>query len=118
MPGLTPRAIVEMFDILKTMTNFQIKLRCYMVELYLSQLRDLLLPPGEQHRDLDIKESSTGMVVIQGVTEVEIESVSQAEAIFEEGLSHRKTRKTAMNEASSRSHLIFSIIVDSTNVNT
>ena len=58
------------------------------------------------------------MVVIQGVTEVEIESIEQAEAIFEEGLSHRKTRKTAMNEASSRSHLIFSIIVDSTNVNT
>jgi hypothetical protein len=46
MPGLTPRAIIEMFDILKTMNNFQIKLRCYMVELYLQQLRDLLLPAG------------------------------------------------------------------------
>ena len=118
MPGLTPRSIVEMFDILKTMNNFQIKLRCYMVELYLAQLRDLLLPPGEKQKDLEIKESATGMVVIQGVTEVEIESVAQAEAIFEEGLSHRKTRKTEMNEESSRSHLIFSIVVDSTNVNT
>lgn len=46
MPGLTPRAIVEMFDILKTMNNFDIKLKCYMVELYLNHLRDLLLPPG------------------------------------------------------------------------
>ena len=58
------------------------------------------------------------MVVIQGVTEVEIETVQQAEQIFEEGMSHRKTRKTAMNEASSRSHLIFSILIDSLNTNT
>ena len=58
------------------------------------------------------------MVVIQGVTEVEIESISQAEQIFDEGLSHRKTRKTEMNEASSRSHLVYSIVVDSTNINT
>ena len=36
MPGLTPRAIVEMFEILKTMSNFDIKLKCYMVELYLN----------------------------------------------------------------------------------
>lgn len=43
MPGLTPRSIVEMFEILKTMNNFNTRLRCYMVELYLSQLRDLLL---------------------------------------------------------------------------
>ena len=89
-----------------------------MVELYLNALRDLLLPPGANRPELEIKESATGMVVIQGVNEVEIESVSQAEQIFDEGLSHRKTRATAMNEASSRSHLIYSIVVDSTNINT
>ena len=46
-PGLTPRAIVHMFDIIREMSNFRIKLKCYMVELYLNNLRDLLLPPGE-----------------------------------------------------------------------
>lgn len=40
------------------------------------------------------------------------------ENIFEEGLSHRATRKTKMNEASSRSHLIFAIIIDATNLST
>lgn len=118
MPGLTPRAIVEMFEILKTMSNFDIKLKCYMVELYLDSLRDLLKPKKEEERVLDIKESTNGMVVIHGVTEVELNSISQTEHIFEDGLAGRKTRKTNMNDASSRSHLIFSIIVDSTNVNT
>ena len=79
MPGLTPRAIVEMFEILKTMTNYDIKLKCYMVELYLNGLRDLLLPHGHEVMELDIKESPSGMVVIQNVTEVELTSISQTE---------------------------------------
>jgi len=46
-----------------------------MVELYLNHLRDLLLPPGEPVKDLDIKEAA-GKVVIHGVTEIEIMSVA------------------------------------------
>ena len=52
------------------------------------------------------------------MTEVDIEDVAQAEEIFEMGLSGRKVRKTAMNAESSRSHLIFAIKIESTNVNT
>jgi len=62
-PGLTPRAIVRMFDIIREMTNFRIKLKCYMVELYLNNLRDLLLPPGEPVKELEIKELAGKTVV-------------------------------------------------------
>ncbi len=62
-PGLTPRAIVKMFDIIREMTNFRVKLKCYMVELYLSQLRDLLLPPHEEVKELEIKEQAGKVVV-------------------------------------------------------
>ena len=79
MPGLTPRAIVEMFEVLKTMTNFDIKLKCYMVELYLNQLKDLLLPRGNPEKELEVKDTPSGMVVINGVTEVELTSISQTE---------------------------------------
>lgn len=79
MPGLTPRAIVEMFEVLKTMTNFDIKLKCYMVELYLNQLKDLLLPRGNPEKELEVKDTPSGMVVINGVTEVDLTSISQTE---------------------------------------
>lgn len=46
-----------------------------MVELYLSNLRDLLLPPHEPVKELEIKEQA-GKVVVQGATEVEIVSVA------------------------------------------
>jgi len=52
------------------------------------------------------------------VTEIPLDNVAQTEQVFEEGLSHRMVRKTKMNEASSRSHLVFSIIIDATNTST
>jgi hypothetical protein len=65
-----------MFETLKTMTNFDIKLKCYMVELYLNHLKDLLLPKGSVERELEVKDTPSGMVVINGVTEVDLTSIS------------------------------------------
>ena len=62
-PGLTPRAIVHMFDIIREMSNFKVKLKCYMAELYLAQLRDLLLEPHEEVKELEIKEHAGKVVV-------------------------------------------------------
>ena len=106
-----------MFDVLREMSNFHKKVKCYMVELYLAQLRDLLLPPGEPVKELEIKEHA-GKVVINNCTEIEITSIEQCEEIFNDGLSRRKTRATQMNDASSRSHLVFSLIIDTANLNT
>ena len=72
-----------MFEILQTMENFKIKLKCFMVELYLNHLRDLLLPKGKEVIDLQPKKSVNGVVELPGVTEVELDSVQQAEDIFE-----------------------------------
>jgi len=52
------------------------------------------------------------------VNEVEIHNAQEAIDVFEKGLSSRKVRKTNMNSESSRSHLVFSIIIDSTNIST
>ena len=114
-PGVTPRSIDELFTIVESMNNYNITLRCYMVELYLDELRDLLLPKNAAKVPLEIKESATGMVTINGVSEVEIKTVQEANRIFNFGLEHRMTRQTKMNDSSSRSHLVFAIIVDSFN---
>jgi hypothetical protein len=76
-----------MFEILKTMTNYKIELSCYMVELYLNGLRDLLRPKDAAIKELEIKEGTNGMIRIQGVTEVELKSISQTEQIFDNGLA-------------------------------
>lgn len=101
------------------MDNFVVKLSCNMTELYLKDLRDLLLTPGEHGEPIVVKEDpATKRVILKNAKVVEINSIAEAEAIFNDGLSRRKVRKTNMNDESSRSHLIFSIIIDTTNTNT
>ena len=53
--------------------------------------------------------------MINGVIEVETHTMEEAFRIFKYGLEHRMTRATKMNDASSRSHLIFAILIDVTN---
>lgn len=117
-PGLTPRIFEELFTILDSMDNFDIDLSCYMVELYLENLKDLLRPKKQDEVPLDIKKNAHGMVVVDGAHEVPIESLQQANKIFEYGLDNRKTAATNMNATSSRSHLVFSILINSRNKQT
>jgi hypothetical protein len=107
-----------MFDIIGTMTNYEIKVTCYMVEIYKGDLNDLLLEKGAEKVPIEIKESPTGMVVLKNAKIHDINTIEEAESTFAYGMDHRKVRKTLMNDASSRSHLIFAMIIDATNKNT
>jgi len=100
------------------MDNFEISLSCYMVELYLENLKDLLKPKKQEEKPLDIKENAHGMVVVEGANEIPLSSYEEANKIFEFGLENRKTASTNMNATSSRSHLVFSIIINSRNKQT
>jgi len=44
--------MAELYELKEQMNNFDIKIRCYMVELYLNELRDLLLPKGKPQEEI------------------------------------------------------------------
>lgn len=118
-PGLTPRAIGELFKILSRDSNkFSFSLKVYMVELYQDSLVDLLLPKNAKRLKLDIKKDAKGMVMVENVTLVTISTFEELEAIVCKGVERRHTSGTQMNAESSRSHLILSIIIESTNLQT
>ncbi|XAR73644.1 Minus-end-directed kinesin ATPase [Bertholletia excelsa] len=118
-PGLTPRATTELFKILKRDSNkFSFLLKVYMVELYQDTLVDLLLPKNAKRLKLDIKKDSKGMVSVENVTVVPIATYEQLKSIIQRGSEQRHTTGTLMNEQSSRSHLILSIVIESTNLQT
>jgi len=106
----------ELFSLIDQMDNCEVSLTCYMVELYLENLSDLLRTKKNERVNLDIKENAHGMVVIPGAVELEITSVEEANWIFNFGLENRKTASTNMNEYSSWSHLIFSIVINTKNL--
>ncbi|PON82768.1 Kinesin-like protein [Trema orientale] len=118
-PGLTPRAIGELFKILKRDGNkFSFSLKAYMVELYQDTLVDLLLPKNAKRLKLDIKKDSKGMVSVENVTVLSISSYEDLRSIIHRGSEQRHTSGTQMNEESSRSHLILSVVIESTNLQT
>ncbi|KAL7223647.1 hypothetical protein ACSBR1_025158 [Camellia fascicularis] len=118
-PGLTPRATFELFKILNRDSNkFSFCLKVYMVELYQDTLVDLLLPKFARRLKLDIKKDSKGMVFIENVTVESITTFEELNLIIQRGSERRHTTETSMNEQSSRSHLILSIVVESTNLQT
>ncbi|XP_043714190.1 kinesin-like protein KIN-14I isoform X1 [Telopea speciosissima] len=118
-PGLTPRATSELFEILKRdNSKFSFSLKAYMVELYQDTLVDLLLPKNAKRLKLDIKKDSKGMVFLENVTIVPISTVEDLRNIILRGSEQRHTSETQMNIESSRSHLILSILIESTNLQT
>ena len=58
------------------------------------------------------------MVVVENATVLLISSYDELRNIIERGSEQRHTTGTMMNEQSSRSHLILSIIIESTNLQT
>lgn len=58
------------------------------------------------------------MVSIENVTSVQISSYEELQTIIMRGSEQRHIAGTQMNDESSRSHLIFSIIIESTNLRT
>eukprot|EP01059_Diplonema_ambulator_P013361 TRINITY_DN23897_c0_g1_i1.p1 TRINITY_DN23897_c0_g1~~TRINITY_DN23897_c0_g1_i1.p1 ORF type:complete len:278 (+),score=80.43 TRINITY_DN23897_c0_g1_i1:30-836(+) len=117
-PGVTPRCINEIFEVLESLKNkFTYSVSCYMLELYTDNLHDLLLPKSKKKEapPLDIKKDSKGMVLVQGSTVVPVKTREELAMQYMEGCKQRHTRTTGMNAASSRSHLVFGVLIETQN---
>ncbi|KAK9917170.1 hypothetical protein WJX75_001536 [Coccomyxa subellipsoidea] len=136
MPGLTPRGIHELFNVLdRDSGKYTFSVSCYMLELYQDDLADLLLPIPKQPAPtrgqsggfgsaavrapkLEIKKDAKGMVSVPGATMIEVTSAKELLATIEKGQQRRHVSSTQMNRESSRSHLVMSVIIEATNLQT
>jgi len=86
-----------------------------MIEIYKGEMRDLLASKAVKEKPkLEIKLSPEGQVSVKNVEVKELKTMDECNQLFDKGLGGRQTRKTLMNDESSRSHLIFSITITST----
>lgn len=118
-PGLSPRAIAEVMRCVhRDSSKCSVKMECYMLELYRDDLVDLLLPQGSDAPKLDIKKDKQGWVTVPNATMVSVATEAEITEVIQAGLKVRKTAGTKMNVESSRSHLIFSLIIETTDLQT
>jgi hypothetical protein len=76
----------------------------------LQDIRDLL--SKEPDEKLELKEHPENGVYVKDLTTFVVKSASEIDAVLQAGKKHRVTGKTNMNERSSRSHAIFTITVE------
>lgn len=125
MPGLTPRAIDEIYRLIKERTHCTSKVTTYFVELYNDNLVDLywLLDNKKNLRNadgtvveppkLEIKMDAKKMVFIRNAVIKDASSPEDLMNLFNLGNAERHVGATKMNAESSRSHSIFAIMVES-----
>jgi Kinesin motor domain len=116
-PGLTPRTIAEIFLLKEGLLNVaDVSISCYFVELYLDGLRDLFYamenPRDTKPPKLDIKLDEKKMVFVKGAVVKAAATAQELSALFDAGNRMRKVGGTKMNAESSRSHSIFSVLIE------
>jgi hypothetical protein len=122
-PGVTPRALRELTRLVGAASSrASVSLRASMLELYCDNLQDLLLrdPPGSNKAQprLDIKKDAKGWVTVTNLTQRECGGYDDLMALVQEGTARRRVANTQMNTESSRSHQVFSVVVESTDTQT
>ena len=123
-PGIIPRAVDTLFALMAENSKVcSFKIRTYMVELYNDVLVDLyyLLDKHATHDkppSLTIGKNAKGMVVVKNVKMRDATTAAELLELFDTGNGARHVGSTKMNAESSRSHLVFAVMIESYNKQT
>ena len=117
--GIAPRTAAAVFEILKDRSSqCESEVKLSMFEVYCDKIIDLLNPDRQQQGQLKItlaEHSPTGLVVVEGAHSYTAKTVDGLVKGMAKGIGARTTHATRMNMESSRSHLIMSLEVRTTN---
>ncbi|XP_026760553.2 chromosome-associated kinesin KIF4A [Galleria mellonella] len=110
--GVIPQAVADIFDFIETHEDkFVFKVTVSFMELYQEQCYDLLSGKERGHSIIEIREDINKGVILPGITELPVTSTAETMMVLERGSIGRVTGSTAMNQASSRSHAVFTIVI-------
>uniref|UniRef100_A0A672Z894 Kinesin family member 13A n=1 Tax=Sphaeramia orbicularis TaxID=375764 RepID=A0A672Z894_9TELE len=111
-PGLIPRLCCSLFERVHKEENeaHTFKVEVSYMEIYNEKVRDLLDPKGSR-QSLKVREHKVLGPYVDGLSQLAVTSFEDIEVLMSEGNKSRTVAATNMNEESSRSHAVFSIIV-------
>ncbi|CAN6616384.1 hypothetical protein TRVA0_006S02806 [Trichomonascus vanleenenianus] len=112
-PGIIPRTCEDLFARLNDMISSDVSctVRISYFEVYNEQVHDLLAPPSQRASKLKVRESPTEGPYVEDLSEFTVQNVTQVMRYMKEGNKARATASTKMNDQSSRSHAVFTLVV-------
>ncbi|KAL4854429.1 Kinesin-like protein KIN-14C [Chlorella vulgaris] len=120
-PGMIPRAMDQVFAAARELAaqGWRYEMRAAMLEIYNEELRDLLgagPPAGKKHTVSHDERAGTTTVSFLEYTDVSRPEL--VAALLEKAMKQRSVGATAMNEQSSRSHMVFQLWIEGSNAAT
>lgn len=112
-PGLIPRTCEDLFQRIESneSANISYSVRVSYFEVYNEHVRDLFQPRTEHPHYLKIRESPTDGPYVKDLTEIQVKNYGEILKYMRMGDSSRTTASTKMNDTSSRSHAVFTIML-------
>lgn len=111
--GIIPRSFQQVFDHIRQNSNQkEFLVRCSLLELYNEELKDSLNPDKKAEK-LEIHEDPKTGFYVKGLSLSTVKSPEELLKKLYSGKATRQVRATEMNDFSSRSHSIFSLIIES-----
>jgi hypothetical protein len=107
--GVMPRSFEHIFTVIKGTEGKQYLVRCSMLELYNEEIIDLLSKSDEK---LKIRRTPEGVVLVDGLSNHEVKDASDCLKLLDKGAANKAVAATDMNDRSSRSHCIFTVVVE------
>ncbi|KAK5005013.1 hypothetical protein LTR60_006384, partial [Cryomyces antarcticus] len=112
-PGLIPRTCEGLFQRIEAehSANITYNVHVSYFEVYNEHVRDLLVPRTTPPQYLKIRESKADGVYVQNLTDEAVKSYDDVARLMKTGDHNRTTASTKMNDTSSRSHAVFTIML-------
>ena len=109
--GIIPNAFQQVFDHVALKESDETYLvRASYFEIYNEEIRDLL--SSNPKVGLELKESIDSGVYVKNVTSKVVKSFSEIDRVMQVGKKNRSVGATLMNQGSSRSHSVFTIVIE------
>ncbi|CAD5117991.1 DgyrCDS6732 [Dimorphilus gyrociliatus] len=112
--GIIPRAFDHIFETVQVTEGSKYLIHSSYLEIYNEEIRDLL--GKDSKKKLDLKEHPEKGVYVAGLSLHPCKSVIDCQKIMEKGWDNRSVGATLMNKDSSRSHSIFTIHLERSEV--
>ncbi|GLU19622.1 hypothetical protein SLE2022_358610 [Rubroshorea leprosula] len=114
-PGIVPRATEALFKQAGD-SNHAFIITFSMLEIYLGNLKDLLVPQPTKPTDplppcLSIQTDPNGGIEIENIVVIQVNDINQALKLYRLGCRSRSTATTNSNATSSRSHCMIRISI-------
>jgi kinesin family protein 6/9 len=115
--GLIPRILIDIFQQVKQSKNYSYDIYISYLEIYNENAYDLL---DRHHSEIELEnwtkivlyEDNYGNIILKNLSMIKVENEQQALDLLMTGNFIRHVSSTSMNLASSRSHAIFTIIIE------